>query len=508
MFDVLIRGGRIVDGTGNPWFHGDIAIRGDRIAAIGNLTGVRAATVIDATSFVVAPAFIDIHSHSDRGIGEGSNFEHAIRQGLGTLMAGQDGGSPIPLAPALTDIEQRKLPVNFGFFAGHNSIRREVMGLVNRKATPAEIAQMQQFARDSMRAGAFGLSTGLFYVPGNFAATEEVVEIARAVGELGGIYISHMRDEAAGVRDSVRETIRVGEEGRLPTQITHHKIMGKANWGASRDTLRLVEEARQRGVDVTIDQYPYTASHTNSSALLPQWSLAGGREALAERLVQPETRARIKAEVERRIREDRGGGDPARVQFARCTFDQTLDGKTLAEATARSGREPSIPNAAEMLMEIQAKGGCSTIYHAIDEEDLRRIMRSPWTMIASDGEAPTPGVGSPHPRAYGTFPRVLGRYVREHSVLTLEDAIRRMSSMPAWRLGLQDRGVLRLNMFADVVIFDEQLVTDRSEYARPHQLSEGVRHLLINGKLVLRNGQLTSERPGRVLRGPAYRTSP
>jgi dihydroorotase/N-acyl-D-amino-acid deacylase len=502
-FDLVVSGARVVDGTGNPWYRADVAIVGDRIAAIGKLGDAPAKQRIDVSGLVIAPGFIDIHSHTARDMVENPNLENVVRQGITTVLDGQDGGSPIPLRPFLDKVAARKPIVNFGWFVGHGSLRSEVMGLVNRPATPEELQRMRDLARDAMWDGAFGLSTGLFYVPGNYAPTEEVIEIAKVVGSLGGIHISHMRDEAAGVLDSVRETIRIGEEGGLPTQVTHHKIIGAGAWGKSAETLRLIEQARARGVDVSLDQYPYTASHTGSAAMFPQWSLEGGRKALLERLQAPESRARIKAEVARRLREDRGGGDPKNVQFNRCDFDPSLNGKTLADATARRGLPVSIENAAEVALELQVKGGCSTIYHAISEPDVERIMRYPGTMVATDGDAPLFGKGSPHPRSYGTFPRVLGVYVREKKLLSLEDAVRKMSSLPADRLKLLDRGVLRTGMKADIVIFDPEQIADKAQFTNPHQYSVGVRDVIVNGELILRDGKLTGIHSGRVLYGPA-----
>ena len=390
--------------------------------------------------------------------------------------------------------------VNFGTFVGQGSIREAVMGLANRKATPEEIAKMKEIARQAMQDGAFGLSTGLFYVPGNFTPTEEVIEIAKVVASFGGMHISHMRDEAAGVEDSVRETIRIGEEGGLPTQVTHHKIIGAANWGKSAETLRLVEEARARGVDVTIDEYPYTASSTGTSALFPQWSLAGGQKALLERLSASDQRGRIKAEIVERIKVDRGGGDPKNVVMANCSFDHSLDGQSLADITAARGRAVDFDTAAETAIEIQQKGGCQAVYHAISEDDIERILKSPYTMIGSDGEIPEFGKGVPHPRSYGTNARVLARYVREKKVITLEDAIRKMSGYPAERLRLLDRGLLRPGMKADIVIFDPDKIQDKADYANPHQYAEGVRDVIVNGQLIISNGRLTAARPGRVLR--------
>jgi dihydroorotase/N-acyl-D-amino-acid deacylase len=504
-FDLLIAGARVIDGSGGPWFTADIGIRGDTIAAVGLLPGADAPIRIDGRGLVAAPGFIDIHSHGRRGIFVVPTAENYLREGVTTIVEGPDGSSPVPLAPFLDKVRQTPISINFATMVGQGSIREQVIGLANRKATPEEIEKMKGLAAQAMRDGAFGLSTGLFYVPGNYTPTEEVIELAKVVGRMGGIHISHMREEASHVIDSVRETIRIGEEGGLPTQITHHKIIGRTNWGQSVETLKLVEEARARGVDVTIDQYPYTASSTGISALFPQWALEGGQKPLRERLSAPAQRARIKAAIVENIRLDRGAGDPKNVVIANCPFDQSLAGKNLAEITRARGAEPTLENAADSAIELQQKGGCQAVYHAISEDDVVRILRSPYTMIASDGEIPVFGQAAPHPRSYGTFARVLGVYVREKKVLTLEEAVRRMSGFPAQRLKLWDRGLLRPGMKADVVVFDADKIADRAEYERPHQYSVGVRDVIVNGKLVLRDEAVTSERPGRVLYGPAHR---
>src|SRR5579871_3231861 len=465
-FDLLIAGAKVVDGSGNSWYFADVGIRGDSIAAVGRLGDAAATVRLDARGLVVAPGFIDIHSHGRRGIFDVPTAENYLREGVTTFIEGPDGSSPVPLAPFLEQVRKTPVSVNIGTFVGQGSIRQQVIGLANRNATPEEIEKMKALAAEAMHDGAFGLSTGLFYVPGNFTPTEEVVEIAKVVGRLGGIHISHMREEASQVLDSVRETIRIGEEGGLPTQITHHKIIGQANWGKSVDTLKLVEEARARGVDVTIDQYPYTASSTGIAALFPQWALEGGQKSTLERLAAPETRARIKAVIIENIRHDRGAGDPKNVSIANCGFDKTLAGKNLSEITRDRGVEPTIENAADTAIELQQKGGCSAIYHAIAEADIVRILRSPYTMIASDGEIPVFGQAAPHPRSYGTFARVLGVYVREQHVLTLEDGVRRMSGYPAARLKLWDRGMLRPGMKADVVLFDPDTIADKATFEK------------------------------------------
>lgn len=502
-FDILIAGGRVVDGTGNPWTYADVGIRGDTIAAVGRLAGRTATTVIDARGKVIAPGFIDIHTHARRGIFIDPAAQNYLRQGVTTLIEGNDGSSPLPLGPFLEKLRGTPIAVNFGSFAGQGTIRQTVIGLDNRPATPEEMTRMRALMEEAMRDGAFGMSTGLFYVPGNFTPTAEVVELAKVAGRLGGMHISHMRDEAAGVADSVRETIRIGEEGGLPTQVTHHKIIGRSNWGRSAETLALVDAARARGVDVTIDAYPYTASSTGTAAMFPQWSLEGGREKLLERLAQTDVRARIKAAIVDRIENDRGGGDPRNVVMASCGFDASLAGKNLAEIAAMHGGR-GIGGAAEAAIEIQRKGGCSAVYHAISEDDVERILRHPAAMIGSDGEIPEFGVGAPHPRSYGTFARVLGRYVRERRALSLEAAVQKMSGFPAARLGLHDRGSIRPGFKADVVVFDPAAVRDTAEFARPHQYAAGFEWVIVNGRPAIAEGRLTGERPGRVLYGPAH----
>ncbi|MEZ5355841.1 MAG: D-aminoacylase [Bryobacteraceae bacterium] len=512
--DWLLRNAKILDGSGNPWFIGDIAIRGDTIVAVTpasagpNLASIDARRTLDLRGLAAAPGFVDTHSHSRRGIFDVPLAENCIRQGVTTVIEGPDGSSPLPVKPFLARVAVLKPAINFGMLAGHGTIRSDVMGSENRKATADEIRKMRELTRQAMRDGAFGISTGLFYVPGNYAPTEEVIELGRAAAEFGGIHTSHMREEASGVLDSVRETIRIGEEGGLPTQITHHKIIGAPYWGRSVDTLRLVDEARARGVDVTIDQYPYTASSTGISALFPQWAQAGGGKALRERLDAPETRARIKAVIVDRIKNDRGAGDPKNVQIASCSFDKSAAGKTLAELTARRGVPVTIENAAETAIELQTKGGCQAIYHAINEEDVERILRHPQTMVASDGGIPIPGDGVPHPRNYGTFARVLSRYVRERSAITLEEAVRKMSSFPAARFRIMDRGLLRPGMKADIAVFDPAKVRDKAEFGNPHQYAEGFAHVFVNGEAVLLEGKMTGARPGRVLYGPGTERIP
>ena len=505
-YDIILRGGRVVDGSGNPWYRADIGIRGDRIAAIAPRIEASASREIPAEGLVVAPGFIDLHTHARRGIFDNPGADNYVRQGVTTIFEGPDGDSPLPIRAFLERLEAAHTAPNVGMFIGHGSVREKVLGRADRAPMPEELDRMREMVKDGMLQGAFGLSTGLFYVPGVFSTTEEVVELAKVAGSLGGIHISHIRDEAAGVVESVRETVRIGEEGRLPTQVTHHKVIGKTNAGNSRQTLRLLAEARARGVDATSDQYPYTASSTSlASGLLPSWANEGGRPALLKRLGEPAQRERIRQSVREAIRLERGGGDPKNIQIARAEKDPSLDGKNLAEILSGRGLEPTIANAAETVLQLLEQGEARGIFHAISEPDLEAILIDPTTMIASDGEVTVFGRASPHPRSYGTFVRVLGVYVREKKLLTLEDAVRKMTSFPAQRVGLVDRGILRPGMKADLVVFDPARVRDRATYENPHQYAEGILVVLINGVPVFENGAMTGSRPGVVLYGPSAR---
>ncbi len=505
-YDLVLRGGRIVDGTASPWYRADVAINADTIVRIAPAITEPAARVVDVNGLIVAPGFIDIHTHARRGIFELPTADNYTRQGVTTLIEGPDGGSPVPLKPFLDKIAALGISPNFASFIGQGTIRGQVVGDANRAATRAEVEQMRGLVRQGMEEGAFGLSSGLFYVPGTFTPTEEVIELARVAGEMGGIYISHMRDEAKGVVESVRETIAIGERGRLPTQVTHHKVVGKAYWGGSVETLKLIDEARARGVDATIDQYPYTASSTNiGSALMPSWALEGGREAALKRLKDPATRSKIKAETVAIIRDERGGGDPKNVQIAANQWDPSMAGKTLADVTASRKLPVTLENAAETTLWIFEQGNAQGIFHAIGEEDLQRILVHPATMVASDGEVAIFGRNHPHPRSYGTFVRVLGVYARDKKLLPLETAVQKMSALPAHRLGLVDRGVLRVGMKADIAVFDAARVRDTATFEKPHSYAEGVNYVIVNGQIVVDTGKMTPARPGRVLYGPAKR---
>ena len=510
-YDVVIKNARVVDGTGSPWFRADIGLRADTITTIARQIDAPSGRTIDAAELVVAPGFIDLHVHAFGVVGDSlSNFpivevptaDNYVRQGVTTLMAGPDGGSPVPLRPAFDHIAKIGVTPNVGSFIGHGSIRQAVMGNVDRAPTPQELGRMRDMVRAGLHDGAFGLSTGLFYVPAIFSKTDEVIELAKVSAAMGGIHISHMRDEAKGVVDSVRETIEIGEKGGLPTQVTHHKAIGKPVWGKTVDTLRLIDDARARGVDATLDVYPYTASSTAiQSALMPAWAREGEQTEVLKRVRDPATRRRILLETIQLLREERGGGDAHNVQLSRCDWNPALAGKRLDEVSVERGKTTSLEDAADTALWIVEHGGCGGIYHAIEEADIQRILKHPASMIASDGSVVVFGRANPHPRSYGTFVRVLGRYARDLKVLSLEEAIRKMTSFPAQRIGLTDRGVLREGMKADLVMFDPATVRDMATFERPHQYAEGVSMVVINGQVVFEKGAMTPARPGRVLYG-------
>ena len=513
-YDFIIRNARVVDGTGSPWFRGEIGIRGDQIAAIARRIDAPAGRIIDAANQIVAPGFVDIHVHALGGAGQPPDVfpivevptaDNYVRQGVTTLITGPDGFSPIPLRPALERIAMTGITPNIGSFIGHGSVREAVFGSVNRAPSADELERMRAVVREGMRDGAFGLSTGLFYVPATFSKTDEVIELAKVAGAMGGIHISHIRDEELDVEGSVRETIAIGEQGGLPTQVTHHKTIGKSAWGKTVATLRLIDEARQRGVDVTVDVYPYPASATTiSAALMPTWAQEGTRADVLSRLRDPVTRRRIMVETMRILLEGRGGGDARNVMVSRCDWNASLAGLRLDAVAVTRGKSNSVEDWADTALWLVENGDCGGIYFAISEDDIQRVLRHPASMIASDGQVVMFGRASPHPRSYGTFARVLGRYVRELKVLALEDAIRKMSSYPAQRIGLTDRGILRAGMKADLAILDPDTVRDMSTFDQPHQYAQGVSTVFINGQVVFENGMMTAARPGRVLYGPAY----
>ena len=503
--DILIINGTIVDGSGDEPYKSDIGIINDRIVRIGDLSQLSSRRIIDANNLVVSPGFIDSHTHAIRGIFDVPTAESSLLQGVTTLTDGNDGTSPFPIDEHYQLIENTEISPNWSVFVGQGTIRQEVMGLENRDPTASELSQMKVMVKEAMEEGALGISTGLFYVPGSFSSTSEVIELSKVASHYGGIYISHMREEAVDVLKSINETINIGIKAQIPVQITHHKIIGKENWGLSKETLKLVDNAIKDGVKVSIDQYPYTASQTSIRALIPQWAQAGGRTDLLQRIDDPNTRKLIIDGIIERILFDRGGGHPKNIFISKSSWNTSLEGKNLAELCIERDLEPSPYNAAMVVFEIIKGGGASAVYHAINSDDVDLIMQHPMTSIASDGPMTVFGIGSPHPRTYGTFARVLGSYVRDRNILSLEEAVRKMTSLPAQILSIDNRGLIQEGYYADITIFDASTVTDKATFEDPHQYAEGIYSVLVNGVIVVENGAHNGSKPGRVLRGPGYK---
>lgn len=500
-YDLLITGGTVLDGTGAPAVRADVGVRGDRIVIVSRSPLARegAARVIDATGLVVAPGFIDLHAHLDPLL-RLPDAESAVRQGVTTALGGPDGSSPLPLAPYLDSARALGVGMNVGFLVGHNDIRREVLGQADRAPTAAELARMRAMVARAMGEGAWGLSTGLKYIPGAYSETPEVIALARAAADSGGIYTSHLREEGLGLIEGVAEAIRIGRESGIPIVLTHHKVVGKPMWGASVRTLAMVDSARAAGVDVVMDQYPYTATYTGISVLVPAWAMAGGDAAFRRRLEDAALRDSIVRGIVFNLENDRGGGDLRRVQLAKVSWRHDLEGRTLHDWAVERGQQPTMEVGAELVLEAMLKGGASAIYHVLEESDVERIMRHPQTMIASDGRLAAPGEGHPHPRWYGTFPRVLARYVRERGVLTLPEAVHKMTAQPAARLGLRDRGTLAEGAFADITVFDLSTVADRATFEDPHQYPDGIPYVVVNGVIAVDGGRFVGVRAGRILR--------
>ncbi len=516
LFDLIIKNGRLVDGTGNAWFYGDVAISGDRIVEVGRLSSSEAKRVIDATGMVVAPGFIDSHSHSDQPLLVDPRAESKIRQGVTTEVIGQCGGSAAPrnsdepvttavgeelswrtMAEYLQLLDQQGVAVNVIPLIGHGNLRRRVMGMVHRQATGEELQQMCELATEAMQQGAFGFSSGLIYPPSSYGDTAELVEVAKAVAAEGGIYATHMRNEGNKLMQSLQEAIAIGEQSGIPVHISHHKATDEANWGRVRDTLALIEDKRASGLDITLDQYPYIASSTGLKSMVPQWAHADGVEAMRQRVLDPEIGARIRREI---IAADRRW-DCVLVSGCFVEENKQYEGKTLEEIAEITGQEP-----VEALLTLLLSEDFRTrmVRFSMCEEDVEYVMSHPLVMIGSDaGAMATDGPlfkGKPHPRSYGTFARVLGKYVRERQILTLEEAIRKMTGLAAARFQLWDRGLLRPGCFADVTIFDPETILDQATFVDPHQYAVGVQYVLVNGQVCLDQGERTGNLAGRALR--------
>ncbi len=496
-YDLAIVGGTVVDGSGAPGRQTDVAIKDGRIMAIGRAPAGSARDTIDATGLVVAPGFIDVHTHAD-DLAETPLAENFVRMGVTSIVAGNCGASSLDVGEAFVKIRESGVSVNFATLIGHNTVRSAAMGTANRDATVAELAKMKSLVWRAMADGAAGFSTGLQYVPGTYAKTPEIVELARVAGNAGGLYASHMRNEGTELEKAIEETIRICQLGGCRVQISHLKVDSPSRWGASAKALGLIDAARAQGIDVEADQYAYTAASSNLGIRFPSWALEGGQIAITERLNDSATWGKIKNEM-RGLLAERGLADLSFAVVASARGNPALNGLTMKQVAARLKGSDTLDAQLEAARDMMLAGGASMVYHFMSDDDVERIMRHPQVGIASDSAVLTPGQGVPHPRGYGNNVRVLGEYVRTRHVIPLEEAIRKMTSLPAGHFRFDKRGLLKAGYAADVVIFNAATVGDTATFEKPHAFAAGVPHVLVNGVPVVRNGGHTGARPGQVL---------
>jgi N-acyl-D-amino-acid deacylase len=531
-FDIIIRGGTVYDGTGAPGRRADVGIQGDRIAAVGDLTPIQGTATIDASGLAVAPGFINMLSWSTESLLIDGRSQGEIREGVTTQIFGE-GSSMGPLTPEmkrraveqmgdlkysitwtslseyLNQIEERGVSQNVASFIGATTIREHVIGLEDKPATPAQLDQMRALVREEMQAGALGIGSSLIYAPAFYASTEELIELCKVAAQYRGKYISHIRSEGNRLVEAVDELIRISREAGIPAEIYHLKAAGQTNWPKMDRVIANVEAARKEGVKITADMYTYTAGATGLDASMPPWVLDGGYDAAYKRLADPEVRKKIAAAI-RAPSNDwenlyRAAGSPERIRLVEFKSDKLkpLTGKTLAEAAKLRGEDP-IDTVMNLVLEDRSRVG--TVYFMISEDNIRKQIVLPWVSFGSDAASMAPELpftrSSAHPRAYGNFARVLGKYVRDDRVLTLPDAIRKLSGLPATNLELDRRGFLKEGMFADIVVFDPSTIADRATFENPHQYAVGVRHVFVNGSHVIKNGEHTGAKPGRALWGP------
>ena len=496
-YDILITGGMLVDGSGATRRRGDVAIKDGRIAAVGVVPKGAAGQVIDATGLIVAPGFIDVHTHAD-DIADSPRAENFVRMGVTSVVAGNCGGSALDVGEALTNIRQAGVAINFATLIGHNTVRSAVMGAARRDATIAELAKMKSLVWRAIVDGAVGFSTGLQYVPGTYARNAEILELARVAGNAGGLYASHMRNEGTELEQAVEETIRIGELAMCRVQISHLKVDSPSRWGASARALSLIDNARARGVDVEADQYAYTAASSTLGIRFPSWALEGGQPAIALRLNDPATWERIKTDM-RGLLAERGLPDLSFAVVAAFAPDPSLNGLSMKQVALRLQGADALDAQLESARQMMLRGGASMVYHFMSDEDVDRIMKHPQVAIASDSSLLTIGEGAPHPRGYGNNVRVLGEYVRRRQVLSLEEAVRKMTSLPAQHFRFDRRGLLKQGYAADITIFDPAIVTDPATFEKPHAFASGIPYVLVNGVTVIRKGEHTNSHSGQVL---------
>jgi N-acyl-D-amino-acid deacylase len=498
-YDIILRNGKIIDGTGNSWYYADVAIKDGKIILIQKDINTSAKKIIDAKGLIVAPGFIDVHAHIESGVFENPSAHNYIYDGVTTVITGNCGNSADDLNYFFFKIDSIKTSINVASLVGHNTVRRMIMGNDNRLATPEEQLKMEALIAKAMKEGAVGMSTGLIYLPGMYSNTNEVVELAKETAKYRGVYASHIRNEENTAIEAINEAIDIGKAAMIPVQISHFKVASPSNWGRSPEALALIEKARLEGYDVTIDQYPYTAASTNLGIRLPDWAIAGGADSTKKRINDPVLHQQMIKDMLAQLKRYKYKNYSYAV-VANHAADTTLNGKSISEINLMKGRKPKAADEAETILDLMLAGGAQMVYHMMNEKDVQYFMKYPYNMIGADGGVAT-GKGMPHPRTYGTNARVLARYVREQKIISLEEAIRRMTSLAAQKFQLKDRGQIKEGMAADIVVFDEATVKDNATFEQPHQFSSGFHFIIVNGQLVIDEGKYNGVRSGRVLKG-------
>jgi N-acyl-D-amino-acid deacylase len=499
--DILIKNGKIIDGTGNSWYYGDIAVKDGKIIKTGKHLDYSAAKTINASNLIVAPGFIDVHTHLEGDEAKEPYATNFIMDGVTTCITGNCGASNVDIGKYLSWIDSLKLSINVATLIGHNDVRKTVMGRANRDATAEEMRQMESIVDKAMRDGAVGLSTGLIYIPGTYTKTPEIVDLAKIAAKYNGVYATHMRDEGDSVTYAINEALTIGREAKIPVEISHFKLSGQQNWGRSKETVPMIEAARKEGIEVTIDQYPYTASSTSISTLIPDEILADGQDSIRARLQRPDIRDYVISSMLKRLKKRKLKHFSYAV-VASYSPDTAYNGKSIEQINLMKGRKHKAKEEALTVIDLMMNGGAGAVFHGMSEEDVKRIMQYPFNMFASDASIRVLNAGMPHPRGYGTNARVLAKYVRDEKVLSLEEAIRRMTSLPAQKFQLKDRGLLEEGYAADIVIFDENEVKDISTYESPHAYSKGFHYVIVNGVLTVDNEKHNGARAGKALYGP------
>ncbi len=497
--DILIINGKILDGTGNSWFYGDVAISNGKILAIGKLNKWSANKTIDAIGLIVSPGFIDVHTHIEGDEKKQPTADNFIYDGVTTVVTGNCGLSQVNIGAYFSMIDSLQISINVASLIGHNDVRKAVMGSAKRDPTEEEMEKMESIVEQAMKDGAVGLSTGLIYIPGTYSKTEEIVRLAKIASAYQGVYASHMRDEGDSVTQAIDEAIHIGREAKIPVEISHFKLSGQQNWGRSEETVPMIIKARQEGLDVTIDQYPYTASSTSLSTLLPDWVLADGQDSIKARLAIPSIRKEVKDYMLKKLKKRKLKNFSYPV-VASYKPDSTFNGKSIEEVNIVKGRKNKAIEETETIIEMMEQGGAGMVFHGMSDNDVKKIMQYPFNMFASDASIRVYGSGNPHPRGYGTNARVLAKYVRDEKVISIEEAIRRMTSLPAQKFQLINRGLIKEGYAADIVVFDKQKVQDLSTYDNPHQYTIGFQYVLVNGKITLADGKHNGTKAGNTLR--------